>query len=257
MIDVASAWQIFLQASIKAANEKTIFLSPKLNHPYRILSVNENRVELMTEKAKTGAKREMLYKQFFNSLERLNNSNGRLAKTDMVKGKVLFETVMVALLPMLRWDESKDYILETSVPKSYKDKSPTAENVKKTANREVTIRLGQQQLRKELLKIYSGRCCITNCTIDEILSAAHIIPYSISYDNNNTNALLLKSDIHDLYDAYLLGIEPSTHKIAVAEKIEKEYGWLNGRTLNKRNDDRSPDKKGMELRWEQYNYNKR
>jgi predicted restriction endonuclease len=117
--------------------------------------------------------------------------------------------------------------------------------------------LGQQQLRNELLKLYSGRCCITNCTIGEILSAAHIIPYSISYDNNNTNALLLKTDIHDLYDAYLLGIEPSTQKIFVAEKIENEYGWLNGRALNKRNDGKLPDKNGMELRWEQYNYKRR
>ena len=42
------------------------------------------------------------------------------------------------------------------------------------------IRKGQPKFRKNLLKKYNQKCVITNCSIKEVLEAAHILRHSIS-----------------------------------------------------------------------------
>jgi len=42
-------------------------------------------------------------------------------------------------------------------------------------------------------------------------------------DNHEENGLLLRADIHTLFDLDLLGIEPKTLQIRLHPEIEKEY----------------------------------
>lgn len=99
--------------------------------------------------------------------------------------------------------------------------------------RAIKLRRGQQNFRKELLKKYNNTCVITGCKITYILEAAHINPYRGNQDNHTSNGLLLRADIHTLFDLNLLGINPENFKVVIADKLKgTEYEQYHNMTLN-------------------------
>jgi WD40 repeat protein len=87
----------------------------------------------------------------------------------------------------------------------------------------IVRRQGQPKFRKRLLEAYNGRCAITGCDAEAALEAAHISPYRGEYTNQVSNGLLLRADIHTLFDLYLLSIDPETKKVLVAPSLAKTY----------------------------------
>jgi putative restriction endonuclease len=61
-------------------------------------------------------------------------------------------------------------------------------------------RLGQQAFQAVVLRAYSRRCAITGDRIRPVLQAAHIRPLPAGGDHRLDNGLLLRSDVHTLYD---------------------------------------------------------
>ena len=74
---------------------------------------------------------------------------------------------------------------------------------------EIVRRRGQPKFRSELLKAYGMRCAVTGCEVISVLEAAHIISYLGSDTNHVTNGILLRADIHTLYDLGDLRIDSS------------------------------------------------
>jgi len=72
---------------------------------------------------------------------------------------------------------------------------------------QIIRRRGQPQFRQKLLEIYEGRCTISECDAIEALEAAHISPYRGPETNHPTNGLLLRADLHTLFDLGLLAID--------------------------------------------------
>lgn len=72
----------------------------------------------------------------------------------------------------------------------------------------VALRQGQPQFRDGLLKAYDGRCAVTGTAIEAILEAAHISPFRGPQTNFVSNGLLLRADVHTLFDLYLLTVTP-------------------------------------------------
>lgn len=68
-------------------------------------------------------------------------------------------------------------------------------------------RRGQTKFREALLEKYK-KCVVTGCDITDVMEAAHIEPYASGGDPTVQNGLLLRSDIHTLFDLDLLGINP-------------------------------------------------
>lgn len=64
----------------------------------------------------------------------------------------------------------------------------------------IKTRRGQPEFRKSLIAAYQGQCCVTGCAVESVLEAAHIIPHAQESDYKVTNGLLLRADIHTLYD---------------------------------------------------------
>jgi putative restriction endonuclease len=94
----------------------------------------------------------------------------------------------------------------------------------------VLQRLGQQSFRKKLLVAYRQRCAMTRCQTLWVLEAAHITPYRGIKTNAVTNGLLLRADIHTLFDLGLISIEPSEGKIHVSSRLKgSQYSGLHGR----------------------------
>lgn len=86
-----------------------------------------------------------------------------------------------------------------------------------------TQRDGQHAFRKEILKNYESKCAITREKTKPVLEAAHIEPYAKSHNHLPSNGLLLKSDIHKLFDEGLVSITPEDLKFHVSSLLEKKY----------------------------------
>lgn len=87
-----------------------------------------------------------------------------------------------------------------------------------------TVRYGQPEFRKNLLRVYRGRCAVTGCAVERALEAAHIEPYADEGESRVSNGILMRSDIHALFDAGLLGIDPATYMVKLSAKL---YGEVN------------------------------
>ncbi|MBO3463032.1 HNH endonuclease [Aetokthonos hydrillicola Thurmond2011] len=97
----------------------------------------------------------------------------------------------------------------------------------------IVRRRGQQAFRKKILAAYNKQCTVTGCDAEQALEAAHIYPYRGDDTNEIWNGLILRSDIHTLFDLYLLTIHPETKKICLAPELQNtSYGELNGKTIN-------------------------
>jgi hypothetical protein len=70
--------------------------------------------------------------------------------------------------------------------------------------RAIKTRKGQPAFRQALLKEYKGTCCITGCKIEAVLEAAHITPHGDETNYSVYNGLLLRADVHTLFDLGLL-----------------------------------------------------
>lgn len=82
------------------------------------------------------------------------------------------------------------------------------EDLRARAQREVVRRQGQRLFRRRLLAAYDGRCAVTGTTEPDVLEAAHIHRYMGPHSNTEANGLLLRADVHTLFDLYRMTIEP-------------------------------------------------
>ncbi len=90
-------------------------------------------------------------------------------------------------------------------------------------------RIRQDQFRTSLLAAYGGRCAVSGNDVPEVLQAAHIEPYRGRISQRAANGILLRSDLHLLYDAHLMTVEPDTHRIHISSELaHSEYLRLAG-----------------------------
>ena len=94
------------------------------------------------------------------------------------------------------------------------------------------IRLGQGAFRIMVTEAYKGRCAVTGEHTLPVLEAAHIKPYSADGPNMISNGLLLRSDLHKLFDAGYVTITPE-YRFEVSSRLKEEYN--NGKTYYEMN----------------------
>jgi WD40 repeat protein len=99
----------------------------------------------------------------------------------------------------------------------------TLEDARRRIICSIVQRQGQSEFRRKLLDSYGSRCPITDCDVESALEAAHIIPYQGTETNHLTNGLLLRADIHTLFDLHLLSIQPDTYSVVIAPKLVGTY----------------------------------
>lgn len=99
------------------------------------------------------------------------------------------------------------------------------------AMQEVVVRRGQSEFRDQLLGAYQ-RCAVTGSEVAAVLEAAHIDRYFGDHSHHVTNGLLLRSDIHTLFDAELLTVDDN-YTVLIAPRIaESEYAAFAGQRLH-------------------------
>lgn len=109
---------------------------------------------------------------------------------------------------------------------------PDGRDDRKVIDRQIRERRGQAAFRRELRARLGDTCVVTGCKLPDLLEAAHINPHRGDKDNHPSNGLLLRADIHTLFDLNLLGIEPATLQIHVHPRLMgTEYEQFASRRL--------------------------
>lgn len=90
---------------------------------------------------------------------------------------------------------------------------------------QVAMRQGQSNFRSLMLAAYGERCAVTGCSTVDVLEAAHIVPYKGIHTNRADNGLLLRSDIHTLFDLGRLWIDPETMMVRLASYMRDTDYW--------------------------------
>ena len=86
----------------------------------------------------------------------------------------------------------------------------------------VLPRLGQGSFRLIVTDSYERRCAFTNSPVLHVLDAAHIRPYSSGGTHAPSNGILLRQDLHTLFDRGYMTVTPN-HQIEVSPRIREEF----------------------------------
>lgn len=87
-------------------------------------------------------------------------------------------------------------------------------------------RLGQGAFRVLVTDAYQRRCAVTGERTLPVLEAAHIKPYALSGPHRVSNGILLRSDLHKLFDLGYVTVT-SDLRLEVSRRLKAE--WENGR----------------------------
>lgn len=88
------------------------------------------------------------------------------------------------------------------------------------AMQEIAVRQGQPKFRRDLLEVYKNKCAITGCDVIKVLDACHIDPYNGSDSDRVDNGLILRGDLHTLFDANLLAIDTSDWSLILSDDLQ-------------------------------------
>ncbi len=103
-------------------------------------------------------------------------------------------------------------------------------------------RLGQGSFRVLVTEAYERRCAITGERTLPVLDTAHIMPFSVCQRHELSNGILMRSDLHRLFDGGYITIDPTDRKIVVSRRIReefengKEYYRLEGQSIREPGD---------------------
>ena len=112
----------------------------------------------------------------------------------------------------------------------------------------IKARRGQADFRARLLAAYGRRCCISGCRIEALLEAAHIRPHAVEPNYDTRNGLLLRADLHTLYDLHLLGVDEFGNIVLSPQITDMYYKDLVGKARRITPPDRSEDRPSEEDR---------
>ncbi|BAZ33102.1 hypothetical protein NIES4074_56120 [Cylindrospermum sp. NIES-4074] len=125
---------------------------------------------------------------------------------------------------------------------------PIEDDERQILYRQIKERQGQPEFRKALISRYGSQCMISGYKLLEVVEAAHISSYRGLKDNHPENGLLLRTDLHTLFDLDLLGIEPEFLQVKLHQKVlDTGYKCLEGRKLICSKF--KPSKEALKSRW--------
>jgi putative restriction endonuclease len=114
------------------------------------------------------------------------------------------------------------------------------------------VRRGQGIFRVEVTDAYCWQCAVSREHSLPVLEAAHIVAWANTHENDINNGILLRADIHKLFDAGYVTIDADNYKFVVSKRLKddfdngKEYYQLHGTQILLPNDvAKRPDKNSL------------
>jgi len=156
-----------------------------------------------------------------NAINRLKE-RGRIYKSDFINS-VIRQATIVMLHPNIFYDsDTKEIIwrepvngielIERVIDEAEDDE---LEKIQIQINK----RRNQSKFRYNILNLYNSKCAISKINIPEVLDAAHIISHSETGINKQNNGILLRNDLHVLFDKNLILINPYTKEVLIDEAL--------------------------------------
>ena len=110
-------------------------------------------------------------------------------------------------------------------------------------------RRGQARFRKKLLTAYDHHCAFTGCNAGDALEATYIIPYRGDYTHDLSNGLLLRADLHTLFDLGKIAVDTRTMTIVMNDELlNSSYRILANQPLRfPKIENERPAKEGLDL----------
>jgi putative restriction endonuclease len=126
------------------------------------------------------------------------------------------------------WDQVSDRIQRQTALQNEPERQPNLAPVRERYGDPYLTRprLGQGAFRVLVTEAYERRCAITGEKTLPVLNASHIKPYSQNGPHEVRNGLLLREDLHTLFDRGYLTITEDLH-VEVSRRIKEDFG--NGR----------------------------
>jgi hypothetical protein len=125
-----------------------------------------------------------------------------------------------------------DLMLDVALPdESFETTS--ASDARSSVMRSIARRRGNPRLRRRLIEAYGDACAISGSLALEVLEVAQIVDFAPHLEGRMQNSILLRSDLHTLFDLGFLGIDPETLCVRVSETIsDPYYRQFDGRKLS-------------------------
>jgi putative restriction endonuclease len=86
----------------------------------------------------------------------------------------------------------------------------------------VQPRLGQGTFRLSVVSAYDGACAVTSEHSLPVLEAAHVQPFAQGGPHDVNNGLLLRSDVHRLFDLGYVTVSPE-YRFRVSSRLMDDY----------------------------------
>ena len=86
----------------------------------------------------------------------------------------------------------------------------------------ITPRLGQGAFRVAVTEAYGRQCAVTDGKVLPALDAAHIKPFSEGGLHTNSNGILLRKDIHSVFDAGYATVDEN-YRFLVSKKVKEVF----------------------------------
>ncbi|GGU54980.1 HNH endonuclease [Lentzea flava] len=115
----------------------------------------------------------------------------------------------------------------------------------------VRVRRGQGPFRSALLAKYGDECAFTGRMPVDALEAAHLYSYAATGEHHNDGGLLMRRDVHRLFDLGFLAVHPDTFHIDVHPALApyEEYTSLHDKPLRPKLT--SAQREWLRKHWEQ------
>lgn len=210
--------------------------------PNDILSIDDDGIRVRSHiTMKDRRLAEPRFRRWWSHLDRDGSVRTRPGESPWATNSVIYAAFFVRCLPRLVEDVGNDQIRllnrpaettldpqdadvseEAGIADEADDPETFAVDAQPFVLRQIRQRRGQAKFRDALRKHYGDRCAMSGCDLLDVLEAAHIRPYSDTSSHDVRNGLLLRADLHTLFDLNLIGVSEDL-AIKLHPRVERVY----------------------------------
>lgn len=106
-----------------------------------------------------------------------------------------------------------------------------AQDMRDRRQASIVARRGSKKFRGKVLRAYRWRCAISGSDVEAVLDAAHIMPFKGAHTDDVRNGLLLRTDLHTLFDLHQLAIVGDVVHLAPHLRQDVQYGEYHGKRI--------------------------
>ncbi|MES2479905.1 MAG: HNH endonuclease [Bacteroidota bacterium] len=256
-LDTGLSWQLIYSIANEALQNKISWLSSQKEKAYRVKHIEPGFITIYREQPHN---EETLNEGEVNRAITALNAAGGFVGRRTLNNIVAKEAAIVFLHPLLDWFEDGNQIGVVKTTTASTEQNSLSEQLilKELENDQIDIydlikrkkRKAQDRFKANLMKVYGGQCCVSRVNVESTLSGAHIEPHHINGNNSSCNGLLLRADIHKLFDDDLIAINPQTLEVIVHQCLRDTiYDEFNGQILLERLDGKRPSEEILAKKW--------